>query len=78
MTVHDCPVMIGSDGGHGPAPRAKPVLDGDRRQKRDASGRPQYVPVVEWTDCDMRNRFSLAVIEAVEREHGDNLTQDGP
>lgn len=48
---------------------SKPLLDREGNPKREASGKLTYVPILEWTDREASDRFSEAVIAAVEREH---------
>ena len=48
---------------------AKPQLDRDGIAKRDPTGKVAYVPVIEWADREAADRFSEAVIAAVEREY---------
>lgn len=48
---------------------AKPLVLSDGQVKRDQNGKMTYVPLVEWTDREASDRFSEAVISAVEREH---------
>jgi len=47
----------------------KPLLQSDGTAKLGSNGKPTYVPVMEWNTKDAADRFSEAVIEAVEREH---------
>jgi hypothetical protein len=55
---------------------AKPQLDKDGNAKRDEKGKIAYVPVVEWTDREAADRFSEAVIAAVEREYPNQTTSE--
>ena len=48
---------------------SKPQLDRDGNPKRNEAGKIAYVPILEWTDRDAADRFSEAVIGAVEREN---------
>jgi hypothetical protein len=48
---------------------AKPQLDKDGNAKRDDKGKVAYVPIIEWADREASDKFSEAVIAAVEREH---------
>ena len=47
----------------------KPLLQSDGTAKLGNNGKPTYVPVMEWATKDAADRFSEAVIAAVEREH---------
>jgi hypothetical protein len=50
-------------------PAAKPQIDKDGAIKRDATGKPLYVPIVEWTDREAADAFSVGVVDAIEREY---------
>jgi hypothetical protein len=47
---------------------SKPQISGDSVQK-DANGKIRYVPILQWLDREAADRFSNAVIEAVEALH---------
>jgi hypothetical protein len=47
----------------------KPLLQADGSAKRGQNGKPTYVPVMEWASKEAADRFSDAVIAAIEREH---------
>ena len=68
MIISDVAVHC-SHGRRWAQPPAKAQLDKDGIAKRDEKGKVAYVPVIEWTDRDASDRFSEAVIAAVEREH---------
>jgi len=55
---------------------AKPQIDKDGNVARDDRGKIKYVPIVEWMDKESADRFSEAVIEAVEREHPGQTSGD--
>ena len=48
---------------------AKPIINQDGTAKKDDAGKILYVPVIEWTDREAADRFSQAVIEAIDREY---------
>lgn len=48
---------------------SKPLVLSNGEVKKEASGKITYVPLLEWTDRESADRFSEAVIAAVEREH---------
>jgi hypothetical protein len=48
---------------------SKPMIDGAGAAVRDDKGKIRYVPLLEWLDKDAADKFSQAVIEAVEREY---------
>ena len=50
-------------------PPSRPMIGADGAIKMGDNGKPMYSPVVEWLDRESADRFSEAVIEAVEREH---------
>lgn len=52
----------------------KPELDPTGAQKRDQYGKALYKRVIEWPDKETANRFSQAVIQAIEQEHGIIIT----
>ena len=47
----------------------KPQLDKDGQARRDDAGKVEYTPVVAWLDREAADRFSEAVIAAVEAVH---------
>ena len=52
----------------------KPMLNREGRAKVNDSGKTVYAPVLEWADKEAGNRFSEAVIEAIEAKHPGDLT----
>lgn len=68
LTVHDVPVLS-SGGRRWAALPGKPQIDGDGRVRTGDNGKALYTPVLEWCDKQTRERFSQAVIDAIEREH---------
>ena len=48
---------------------SKPITNADGTPKMGDNGKPIYVPIVEWANRDSSDRFSEAVVAAVEREH---------
>src|SRR4051794_24645726 len=48
--------------------RPQPKSDGTAR--RDDAGKIAYAPVLKWRDRGLADRFSDAVVQAVEAEHG--------
>lgn len=48
---------------------SRPQLDKDGVAMRDDQHRIKYAPVVQWTEKDAADRFSEAVIQAVEAAH---------
>jgi len=47
---------------------SKPQINGETVQKDDR-GKIKYIPIVQWLDRESADRFSNAVIEAVEAQH---------
>ena len=47
----------------------KPITDQTGNAKRDDTGKIKYVSILRWTDREAQDRFSEAVIAAVEREN---------
>lgn len=47
----------------------KPVLGPDGVAQKDSHGKTKWIPVIEWIDRATADKFSEAVIAAVEREH---------
>lgn len=48
----------------------KPQVGRDGMALKDDRGKIKYTPILEWTDKESRERFSAAVIAAVEAKHG--------
>lgn len=72
LIVRDVPVhcFVGENGGRRWASLpSKPVLGKDGNAVRDEKGKIKYAPILEWADRGASDRFSEAVIDAVEREH---------
>ncbi len=72
LIVRDVAVHV-TNGRPGAALAAKPILGADGTAQRDDARKIKYVQLMEWTDKAPRDRFSLSVIEAVEREHPEAL-----
>jgi hypothetical protein len=43
------------------------------RQRTGADGKPVYVPVLEWANRDLADRFSATVIALLRQAHPDDL-----
>ncbi len=69
LTIHDVPVLA-SGGRVWASLPGKPLVGADGMVLRDGKGKTRYAPVLEWDDKASRERWSVAVVEAVEREHG--------
>lgn len=48
---------------------SKPMIDRDGNAMRDDTGKIRYVPLLEWATKESGNRFSEAVIAAVEEQY---------
>jgi hypothetical protein len=57
---------------------SKPVLDQNGKHKVDANNKPQYMPVLEWRDRDLSDRFRAAVVELVRAKHPDAVGDGAP
>lgn len=55
---------------------SKPMLGKDNNTVKDDRGKLKYVPIVEWLDKAASDRFSEAVIQAVEAEHPGETSGD--
>jgi hypothetical protein len=49
---------------------SRPMLDGNRQLMLDENGKPKYSRVLEFTDREIADRFSEAVVAAVDRFAG--------
>jgi hypothetical protein len=69
LTIHDVTVHTVNGKSWASLP-SKPILGADGVAKRDdATGKVKYVPVIEWPDRQTSDRFSAAVVDAVEAQH---------
>jgi hypothetical protein len=69
LTIRDCGVHTANGKAWASLP-SKPIVDRDGQAQRDQStGKIRYVPIVEWQSRDVANRFSAAVVEAVEARY---------
>ena len=49
---------------------AKPQMNADGTARRGEDGKVQYIPILKWRDRELADRFSAAVVQAVEAQHG--------
>lgn len=56
---------------------SKPILDADGRHATDANGKKRYVPILQWADREVADRWSAAVVELVRQEHPGVLDNGG-
>lgn len=75
LKISDIPILIGKNGPWAALP-SKPQVGPDGAQRRD-NGKPLYVPILEWRDRELSNRFSNAVIELVREAEPDALDDGG-
>ena len=68
MSIRDVAIHT-KDGKRWAALPSKPVLDQQGNVKRQDNGKPAYVPMIEWLDRDAADRFSDAVVAAMEAQH---------
>jgi hypothetical protein len=68
LTIRDCPVLV-SAGRAWVALPGKPQIDPDGRQKKDVSGKPAYVAILEWDSREVSDRFSAGIIALVRAAH---------
>ena len=69
LTVHEVGIF-GSDGRAWASLPAKPMIGRDGQPIRDkTTGKARYIPLVTWPDRQTSDRFSEAVIAAVEAQH---------
>ncbi len=69
LVINDIPVLQ-SNGKAWASMPGKPLVDRDGQPMRDNKGKQRFSPILEWADRDASDRFSLAVVEAITREHG--------
>jgi hypothetical protein len=50
---------------------SKPMIDANGTARRDENNKIKYVPMLEWATKEARDRFSDAVVAAVESQYPD-------
>jgi hypothetical protein len=69
LTIHDISIHTANGRAWASLP-SKPMLGADGVAKRDdTTGKVKYVPILEWPDRQTADRFSAAVIDAIEAQH---------
>ena len=68
MIVSDVTVLQGEKGPWA-SPPSKPMIGRDGTVMKDDAGKVRYVPIIEFTSKDVRNRWSDSVIEAMRAAH---------
>jgi hypothetical protein len=76
LRITDIPVLT-SNGKRWAALPSKPVLGADGKQV-EVSGKRQYAAILEWRDRELSNRFSAAVVDAVQAEHPEAFDGEAP
>ncbi len=76
LRIIDCPVLV-SHGRTWCALPSKLQVDSSGRQKTDATGKALYVPVLQWRNRALSDRFSTAVVSAIRRAYPDALDGAG-
>ena len=69
LILHDVMVLSSNGKVWANAP-GKPLVGKDGLVLKNDQGKVRYSPIVEWKDKESRERFSAAVIAAVEAKHG--------
>ncbi len=68
MVISDVTILQ-SERGPWASPPSKPMLSRDGAAMKDDAGKLRYVPIIEFTSKDIRNKWSDAVIEAMRAAH---------
>jgi hypothetical protein len=69
LTIADLSVHVSHGKAWASLP-AKPQINSDGTARRGNDGKIVYSPILKWRDRDLADRFSVAVVQAVEAEHG--------
>jgi DNA-binding cell septation regulator SpoVG len=64
MVINDVTVLMGKEGPWA-SPPSKPMIDRDGVAMKDQNGKLKYVPIIEFTSKQVRDRFSHAVVDAL-------------
>jgi hypothetical protein len=68
VIFHDCAVHR-KDSSWWVSPASKPMIGRDGQHMKDQAGRPMYAPVVTFGSKELRDRFSIAVLDALRAAH---------
>jgi len=68
MIISDVTVLAGEKGPWA-SPPSKPMVDRTGAVMKDANGKVRYVPIIEFTSKEIRDRWSAAVIAAMREAH---------
>jgi hypothetical protein len=66
LVIQDVAVIVGRKRAWAKLP-AKAWIGQDNRHKTDINGKPAYLPVLEWRDRALADRFSEAVVTLIQR-----------
>jgi len=77
LLINDVPVLS-SNGRAWAGMPGKPLLGADGTGLRDDKGKQRYAPVLEWTSRESSDRWSAAVVAAIEQEHGSAALDAAP
>jgi hypothetical protein len=77
LKIFDVPVLVSNGRAWAGLP-GKPQIDREGKQKRDAQGRAEYVPLLAWRNKKLADAFSERVIALVLTEHPRALLEDAP
>jgi DNA-binding cell septation regulator SpoVG len=75
MVIADVTILSGLNGPWA-SPPSKPMVGSDGIALKDANGKLRYMPIIEFTSKEIRNRFSTSVIEALRVAHPEALASD--
>ena len=75
LRLLDCPVLV-SNGKAWVSLPSKSAFDQDGQQKRDINGKLAYVPVVQWRDRGLSDRFSTAAIALIREANPEALAAE--
>jgi len=72
MVLVDVTILTGERGPWA-SPPSKPMVGRDGVVMKDAGGKTKYVPVIEFTSKEVRDRWSAAVVDAMRAAHPEAL-----
>jgi hypothetical protein len=75
LKIHDIAVHVHENGRRWAQLPAKPIVQQDGTVKRNADGKIQYAPMMEWADRAASDKFSESVISAIEEGFPDALSR---
>jgi hypothetical protein len=72
LVISDVTILT-SDRGFWASPPSKPMIDREGVAMRDDKGKLRYSPIIEFASREIRDRWSAAVIEALDQSHPEAL-----